>query len=643
MAAVDREAFSAEELRALVPPPPMTVSEWADAYRTLGPRDGAAEAGPWRTSRTPYLRAIMDAMGDPEREVVVVVKPAQVGGTVAAHNALGYLADRDPGPALIVYPTQESAEKQMRGRIKALVETNPQIAQHLVGERYEVTRLEILLDAMTIRAGWAGAPQALATDPYRYVFLDEIDKYPDYAGDDADPVALAFARTRTYGHRRRVIMVSTPTTDKRGIWRQFERCADRRRLHIECPRCKEPVLVTRDRFRWEGWPEEPTPEEVEARGVWYACQACEGRIEEHERVGAIERGVWLQEPDANGVLVEGARWLGLHFSAFVATIGVTWRGLIAKWLRVKHDVAALMEFVTQELGEPWRDTVTSVKVADAEERSKKGNPRGVVPEWAAGLIATADTQKDYWYWLVRAWGHGDRSQLVDLGKAKTWDELLAATVDRAWPIGSTTERMRPELLMVDVGGGTETDGGGNRTDEVYRYAGRTPDKVLCCKGYTGQGRPARDVVVSYHTYQRAGYAGYKVRVATVDTQRLKDVLASRINAEPAPGKPVLWELCNDLPPEYFEHLSAEHKVAMRKGQTMVERWVIRSHGRRNEALDCEVYQLAAARLVGADRAPPPEEIKQDRERVVETRQMLESQPRQRFTTTDGRPWLANRR
>src|SRR5512134_4052448 len=56
---------AAELLRAwregLTPDPDLTVSAWADAHRVLSPR-GSSEAGRWRTSRTPYLRAIMDAL-----------------------------------------------------------------------------------------------------------------------------------------------------------------------------------------------------------------------------------------------------------------------------------------------------------------------------------------------------------------------------------------------------------------------------------------------------------------------------------------------------------------------------------------------------------------------------------------------------
>lgn len=39
----------------------MTVSEWADRHRFLSSR-AACEAGPYRNSRAPYIKAIMDAL-----------------------------------------------------------------------------------------------------------------------------------------------------------------------------------------------------------------------------------------------------------------------------------------------------------------------------------------------------------------------------------------------------------------------------------------------------------------------------------------------------------------------------------------------------------------------------------------------------
>jgi phage terminase large subunit GpA-like protein len=50
----------------LRPDPSLTVSEWADRHRLLSPR-ASAEPGRYRTERTPYIRAITDALSPTDR------------------------------------------------------------------------------------------------------------------------------------------------------------------------------------------------------------------------------------------------------------------------------------------------------------------------------------------------------------------------------------------------------------------------------------------------------------------------------------------------------------------------------------------------------------------------------------------------
>ena len=82
----------------LRPPPQLTVSQWADQHRVLSTR-GSSEPGPWRTSRTPYLKEVMDALSavHPARRVVFM-KGAQVGASEGGNCWLGYHRPRLAGP-----------------------------------------------------------------------------------------------------------------------------------------------------------------------------------------------------------------------------------------------------------------------------------------------------------------------------------------------------------------------------------------------------------------------------------------------------------------------------------------------------------------------------------------------------------------
>ena len=97
----------------------LSVSKWAEKHRILP--DGNAIPGPWRNSVTPYLVEIMDTFDDDVVEKIVFVKPTQVGGTSAMENMLGSLIDQAPGPTMIVYPSDDLAERTVDAKLDPMI------------------------------------------------------------------------------------------------------------------------------------------------------------------------------------------------------------------------------------------------------------------------------------------------------------------------------------------------------------------------------------------------------------------------------------------------------------------------------------------------------------------------------------------
>ena len=91
-------------VKRFAPPESLTVDEWADKHRRLSP-ESSAEAGPWRTKRTPYLEEPMRAFTDPKVHKIVMVAASQVGKSELELNIIGYIIDQDPGSILYVHPT----------------------------------------------------------------------------------------------------------------------------------------------------------------------------------------------------------------------------------------------------------------------------------------------------------------------------------------------------------------------------------------------------------------------------------------------------------------------------------------------------------------------------------------------------------
>ena len=186
------------------PDPLLTVSEWADAHRYLSPR-ASAEPGRYRTDRTPYMRAIMDALSPshPARRVVLM-KSAQVGVTEGGNNWIGYVIHHAPGPMLAVQPTVELAKRFSRQRIEPLIAESPALRERVKPSRARDAGNTVLskeFPAGLLVITGANSAVGLRSMPARYLFLDEVDAYPPSADEEGDPVALAEARTRTFSWR----------------------------------------------------------------------------------------------------------------------------------------------------------------------------------------------------------------------------------------------------------------------------------------------------------------------------------------------------------------------------------------------------------------------------------------------------------
>ena len=242
-----------------MPDPALTVSEWADRHRVLSPR-ASAEPGRYRTDRTPYMRAIMDALSPshPARRIVVM-KSAQVGFTEGGNNWIGYVIHHAPGPMLAVQPTVELAKRFSRQRIDPLIAESPALRERVRPARSRDAGNTVLskeFPAGLLVITGANSAVGLRSMPARYLFLDEVDAYPPSADEEGDPVALAEARTRTFSWRSKILLGSTPTIHGLSrIEREYE-ASDQRRYFVPCPHCGHMQWLQFERLRWDkGKPE----------------------------------------------------------------------------------------------------------------------------------------------------------------------------------------------------------------------------------------------------------------------------------------------------------------------------------------------------------------------------------------------------
>jgi len=218
------------------PEPPLTVSQWADKYRILSKDSGAAEPGKWKTSRTPYAKFPMDCFSSRDIEQITVCSSTQTLKTELIINCLAWVVDYDPDPTMIVLPKDEDLPKWALKRLLPSMRETPELNIHLTGRRNDTAGKIWQLDRMWILFASSASPADLSMMPVRYLFLDEVDKFPAYSGKEANPISLAKDRTSTYQNWKKIVLASTPTLEDGYIWQELSKSL-RYNYKVPCPFC----------------------------------------------------------------------------------------------------------------------------------------------------------------------------------------------------------------------------------------------------------------------------------------------------------------------------------------------------------------------------------------------------------------------
>jgi phage terminase large subunit GpA-like protein len=583
----------------------LTVTEWAERHRILSGKD-SAEPGPYRVARTPYAQEPMDCLSahSPVEEVVLMWG-AQTSKTTVGSNWIGYLADINPGPVMIVQPTIDMAKRYSRQRLVPMIEESPvlrrKVKENRSRDEANTTLLKEFPGGFLAIAG-ANSAAGLRSMPVRDLFTDEEDGYPFDVDGEGDPVQLARARQTTFS-RRKHLRTSTPTT------RDFSRiegaylASDRCMFHVKCPHCGELQALEWGADAEHGikWDKTPDGRALPAT-VRYVCRHGGCEIREHSKPAMMAGGVWV--PSAPGA--QGGRVRGFHLSSLYSPLGwLSWATIVEEWQRARDatrggDNSLLRVFINTRLADTFEEQ--GDKADEHQLRRRAGDlPLRVVTWGHFVLTLGVDVQGDRLECYAWAWGRGMERQLVD--RAVFYGDPALPESEAGSPWAALTEYRRTPILHISGKPvpvlAAAVDTGGHHTQAVYAYVrAHQHSQVLAIKGSSLTGK----AVLGKPSEQDVNWRGQKmkrgVKLWPIGTDTAKAEIYGRLrNAEPGPG---YVHLSKHLPLEVFEQLTSERLVTRYvKGHPRLE-WV-KPAGRRNEALDCAVYALAAAHYMHIDR------------------------------------------
>jgi phage terminase large subunit GpA-like protein len=586
-------------------PPRISVTDWAEAYRGLSSKD-SSEPGPYRCERTPYVREPQDCLSSHSLvEEVVLMWGAQTGKTTIGSNWMGYIADINPGPAMIVQPTIDMAKRYSRQRLSPMIEESPALKRKVRENRSRddanTTLLKEYPGGQWALAG-ANSAAGLRSMPVRDLFMDEIDAWPHDVDGEGDPMALAEARQSTFARRKR-LKTSTPTTKDFSRVEAEYLASDRCQYWVPCPHCQEFQTLewgtsTSYGIKWQKDADGKAMPET----AHYICRHCGCQISEHHKPGMLAAGEWrATNPGAKGGKVRG-----FQLNSLYSPLGwLSWTEVAQEWLTAQDgsrqgDPSKLRAFINTRLAETYEESGDRANEHELRKRAADLPLRQV--HWGMFVCTMGvDTQGDRLEAYVWAWGRGMERQLVDrqiiygdpgLPEGEAGSPWTALTQYRMTPLQHISGRT---VAIV----ATMVDSGGHHTQAVYEYARRhVGAHVYAVKGMSISGK----TILGKPSEQDVNWRGQKVKRGVklwpIGTDTAKAEIYGRLrNTQPGPG---YVHISRQHHAEVFEQITSERLVTRYvKGHPKLE-WV-KPAGKRNEALDCAVYALAAAHFLGCDR------------------------------------------
>lgn len=563
-------------MKSFATPPDMTVSQWADAYRMLSP-EASAEPGKWRTDRAPYQREIMDAVSDDRCEKVVIMSSAQVGKSEIILNMIGYHIDYDPAPIMYVLPTDSMAETFSKDRVSPMIRDTPSLKEKVENVKSRSSGNTIYHKSFQgghLTFIGANTPSQLASRPIRILLADEIDRFPDSAGTEGDPLQLAIKRTTTFWNRK-IIEVSTPTIKGVSkIEKEYE-SSSKEHLNVACPHCGKYQT-----YEWEQLKFDHESGTKNFTLLGYQCRFC-GKIE-REVVWKRQPIKWIAEkPEIRNVR-------GFHLNE-LASPWKHWEEVVDDFLEAKRQGREMLKvWHNTSLGLPWEED-GDLDIKDILlSRRKFYNCQ--VPKDVLVLTCGVDTQDNRLEYEIVGWGKDKRSWGIkygvlmgDPGRKEVWamlDDVLFSTYKRE-------DGLEMQIMTTCI------DSGGHHTASVYDYCRkREMRRVWAIKGQGGSGIPY------IKRPSRRNDSGAWLFNIGVDVG--KDMMSSRLKTN-FPGDagfcffPMEPECGYDE--QYFEGLTAEKRNIRTVNGRVVINWMKKYEGIRNEPFDLRNYNTAAVEIL----------------------------------------------
>jgi phage terminase large subunit GpA-like protein len=596
--------------------------------------------GPYRYSKTPYCREIIDCFAqDHPAKWIAVKKGAQIGLSSGVLIPIQlWMIKNDPSNTYFLVGSPDLVEKatekldigidnaSLRQYIK------PQVQRKRNNKTGDTNNKKEFIGGY-IHIGSANNHKDIRDVSLKYGLFDDWESVKSSSKESGNTRKLLEQRFAAYSDVHKIAYVSTPElADGSNIDEAFL-LGDQRKFFIPCPCCGEFIEL-----RWSitngdvtggiTWKLDDNGKVI-SETVGYICQMCGGFFDDKNKQELLNLGFWkpTAEPSKPG-------YYSYHISSLYAPIGMySWEHYVNDYIEANPEGQPRNEdlwktFVNVVLGETYTNPTTELK-ANLLQRNIRDYKIGVVPESLSikdgngkiVLITCAcdlngkleDARLDY---EIVAWSESGTSYSIDHGSIGTFipnesgkkNKVVRESwtyehnkVNSVWPI---FDEILKKDYYTDTGRKMKILASGIDTGYCELQAFEFIDKnslpfLLGLKGDKEDKYVNKYIEQSNFKLGQSRNNLYMVRVG-----RIKDRLSHIMKLK--------WDYGNDdvqpaefmnfpipengkyLYKNYFSHFEAEVRKIDKDGNYL---WEKKSAMAQNHLFDCRIYNIVLKEII----------------------------------------------
>lgn len=606
-------------------------SDWVEQNVIMG----KPFAGPYRYSRTPFWREIIDCFAqDHPMRWIAIKKGAQIGASSGVLIPVQlWMIKNDPSntyflvgsPNLIEKATEKLDIGIDNAGLRKFIK--PQVMRKRAQKSGDTNNKKEFSGGY-IHIGSANNHKDIRDVSLKYGLFDDWESVKGKSKESGNTAKLLEQRFAAYQDVHKIAYVSTPELEEHSNIEQVYLLGDQRKYLIPCPCCGDYIELL---WVTEGggitWKLDDNGKVI-PESVGYICQSCGGFFDDKNKHELLNHGYWkpTAEPSKPG-------YYSYHISSLYAPLGMfDWEHYVNDYLEANPEGQPRNEdlwktFVNVVLGETYKNPTVELK-ANQLQKNVRNYDIGIVPEkmsiadgngkivlltFACDLNGKVeDARLD---WEIVGWSENGTSYSISHGSIGTFipnesgkkNKVVRETwtyehnkQNSVWPELNTilnadylTDTGRKMKILIS---GIDT---GYCELQAFTYIDNSNLWVVGLKG------DKEDKYVNRHIEQSNFKVGQsRSKLFMVRVGRIKDNLAALMKLK--------WDSGNDevqpsgfmnfptpaggkyLFQNYFSHFEAEVRKVDNEGNYI---WEKKTATAQNHLFDCRIYNMVLKEII----------------------------------------------